>query len=339
MISVKRLIFLGRAAIVAVLLTLWLSSCEDIIYDEIGSCKEGLSIRFIYDYNMEYADEFSFHVDCLRLYVYNSKGELVEVKDETSSILKSEDYRMTMDLPKGDYHLIAYGGIACEKTTFKEVETLKTGSSIEDLKTTLCFSNSVSNEDLHGFYFGSLDVTVKGNSIEYTPSTIYLKKNTNNIRIILSGLEKEDLSSDYEFTLTANNTLFDNQNNIISSESITYIPWDSGEEQIFDSETGTDSYFLFAEISTSRLIEDDAPRLKVISKSDNKEIINISLIDYLLLLRSNHYSYMSPQEYLDREDNWSMLFPLVRDEDNNLTFLKASVVINDWVVRLNDVPL
>ncbi len=339
MISVKRLFLLGGAAIVAALLLFTFSSCEDIIYDDLKSCKEGLSIRFIYDYNMEYANAFSSHIDCLRLYVYDSKGELVKVKDEVSSVLKDENYRMELDLPKGDYHLIAYGGIACQKASFKEVEILDTGSSIDELKTTLNYSNNESNNDLHGFYFGSLDVSVKGSSLEYTDAIIYLKKNTNNIRIILSGLEKEDLASDFEFTLTANNTLFDNENNIISSESITYRPWDSGGYQIYDSETKTDSYFITAEISTSRLMEDDNPRLKVISKANEKEIINISLIDYLLLLRSNHYSYMSPQEYLDREDNWTMVFPLFRDEENNLSFISSSVTINDWVVRLNDVPL
>lgn len=41
---------------------------------------------------------------------------------------------------------------------------------------------------------------------------------------------------------------------------------------------------------------------------------------------------MPLQEYLDREDSYGMIFFV----DENLTFLKTVIQINDWVVNLNE---
>ena len=44
---------------------------------------------------------------------------------------------------------------------------------------------------------------------------------------------------------------------------------------------------------------------------------------------------MGAQEFLDRESDWSLIFFL--DQDGN--WLRTQIVINDWVVRLNDMEL
>lgn len=44
---------------------------------------------------------------------------------------------------------------------------------------------------------------------------------------------------------------------------------------------------------------------------------------------------MSDQEFLDRESDWSMVFFL--DDSNNQEWIRTHIVVNDWVVRLNDI--
>ncbi len=56
-----------------------LPSCESI-YDDLPPCDHGVSLRFVYDYNMEYADAFPSKVDCLTLLVYDADGESVTVR-------------------------------------------------------------------------------------------------------------------------------------------------------------------------------------------------------------------------------------------------------------------
>ena len=68
-------------------------------------------------------------------------------------------------------------------------------------------------------------------------------------------------------------------------------------------------------------------------KADGVEIINIPLINYLLMLKSDLYASMDSQEFLDRESEWSMIFFL----SPNLEWIKTYIKINDWTVRINDI--
>lgn len=47
-----------------------LPSCEKL-YEDLDPCPHGVSLRFIYDYNMEWANAFPKQVDCLTLYIYD----------------------------------------------------------------------------------------------------------------------------------------------------------------------------------------------------------------------------------------------------------------------------
>ena len=93
----------------------------------------------------------------------------------------------------------------------------------------------------------------------------------------------------------------------------------------------------YAEMSTSRLMTKNAPRL-LIKRSDNgAKVIDFPLIKYLSTLCSDRYK-MPPynikdeQEYLDRESDYTLFFFLRSDG----TWLNTRVVVNDWVVRVNE---
>ena len=91
----------------------------------------------------------------------------------------------------------------------------------------------------------------------------------------------------------------------------------------------------YAEFSTSRLMTKNRPKLLIRRKSDGKEVVNIPLNNYLLLLRSDLYAEMDAQEFLDRESEWSMIFFL----DSDQTWLRTYIKINDWTVRINDMEM
>ena len=49
-----------------------LSSCDGAIYEDLDPCRSGIEVRFVYDYNMLFANAFYSQVDCLTLFVYDS---------------------------------------------------------------------------------------------------------------------------------------------------------------------------------------------------------------------------------------------------------------------------
>ena len=86
------------------------SSCENI-YEDLDPCAHGVSLRFIYDYNMEFANAFPKKVDCLTLYIYDEEGNYVDTRVVTGPELRDESYRMTLDLAPGKYRFVAEGAM------------------------------------------------------------------------------------------------------------------------------------------------------------------------------------------------------------------------------------
>ncbi len=311
-----------------------LSSC-DAVYDDLDPCPEGVSLRFVYDYNMEYANAFPKKVDCLTLYIYDAGGNYMGTRTETSQALSDESYRMDIDLAAGDYHFVAYGGMACDKASFATVTEPSAGASLSGLSTVLIHEDGVSDRELHDFYFGSLDVTVPENGTSYTEGTVEMMKNTNNIRIVLQQLSGEPVSdADFTFTVTDDNTRFGYDNGIISAGTISYLPWSTGQMSAGTRTDGDGEEVVtaYAELSCSRLVTSNSPRLVVCRASDGGTVIDIPLINYLLLVKSDHYGDMGSQEFLDRQSDWSLMFFL----DEGQTWARTYIVINDWTVRIND---
>ena len=48
---------------------------------------------------------------------------------------------------------------------------------------------------------------------------------------------------------------------------------------------------------------------------------------------------MIPQEYLDRQDQYTLIFFLDATEDKLKPYICPLMKVNDWMVRINDVDL
>lgn len=88
-----------------------LASCS-MMSDDLEDCPQGLSVEFVYDYNVERANMFNDHVGSVTLYVYDQAGQLVrtQTEDNVASVqpLRNPNYRMTVDgLQPGEYRLLA----------------------------------------------------------------------------------------------------------------------------------------------------------------------------------------------------------------------------------------
>lgn len=313
-----------------------LVSCS--VYETLDPCPKGVSLRFVYDYNMEYADAFSEQVDCLTLYVYDGQGNYVMTRTVTGDELQDENYRMVLDLPEGDYRFVAYGGLACDKHSFAVEQEPAPGSTLDDLEVAMELSGeNVSKELLHDLFWGRLDARVEGEL--YRDETLYLMKNTNNVRIVI---QQADTSSDpleiddFEISITDDNTRFAADNSLLAGISpFSYEPWTQGDgEVVGESESGKTVSAAYAEFSISRLMTTNNPRLTIYSHQQQETVVDIPLNKYLLLLKSEKFAGMADQEYLDRENLWSIIFLL-----NDYTWHDVRIVINDWTVRQDNIQL
>ena len=310
------------------------SSCEKI-YEDLDPCAHGVSLRFIYDYNMEYANAFSKKVDCLTLYIYDEEGNHVDTRVVAGPELRDEGFRMKLNLKPGNYRFVAYGGMACEKSSFSMVRTPETGCKYSEMRAEMnveCLTNP-DRKKLHDMYWGQLTLATAD---LYQEGVVEMMKNTNNIRIVLQQMNGDPVDDkDFDFEITDDNTLFACDNDLIPNGVEMYTPWARGQASTGVMEGSKEVVEAYAEFSTSRLMLKNSPKLVIRRKADGGEVVNIPLNNYLLLFRSEFHRDMDKQEFLDRESEWSILFFLDADH----TWLKTKIKINDWTVRINDAEI
>ncbi|MDE7460407.1 MAG: FimB/Mfa2 family fimbrial subunit [Paramuribaculum sp.] len=325
-------------AALAVASMLGISGCG-AINDDLPPCPEGVNLRFVFDYNMEFANAFPSQVDCLTLLVYDQNGNYITTRTETSSVLADENWRMTLDLPAGQtYHFVAYGGMECEKSTFHFVNTPAAGTTLSQLAVSMN-DNCIDADpgvNLHPLFYGDLDLTVPEGALDYTAGTVYMMRDTNTIRILLQNTNLTPVDpADFRFEITDNNTLLSFDNSVVPTASgITYSPWATGQVASGTDSDSQEAILAYAEFATSRLINRSGARLTVTRVSNGQPVLSIPLVNYLLLYKSLRYESMPSQEYLDREHHWDMILFL-----NDNVWVSAYIVVNDWMVRLNSADL
>ena len=309
-------------------------SCNTI-YDDQSDCPRGISLRFVYDYNMEFANSFHKQAHCLNVYVFDKDGHYLDNWMETGDVLKDENWRMQKEIGEGKYTLLAYGGLCCEESSFKASQLQSRAnaqSEISGVVVSLLHRDWISDQSLHPLFYGIAELEVGKD--DYVEKTIYLKKDTNNIRFALQQMNGEAITADeFDVTIVDDNTVLDWQNEPMPAGLVTYKPWAKGETVIGSGEDGeTPVTAAYYELSTSRLTTSTSPRLIVYNKEKGENIINIPLNTYLLFLKSELYAEMPAQEFLDRESEWSLVFFL----DSNNRWYNTRIIVNDWVVRINN---
>lgn len=335
-------------AIIAAAMTA--TSCDSLIYDDLDPC--GVKLRFVYDYNMLYANAFPSQVHCLTLFIYDAQGHLVEKRVETDrALLSDENWRMTIVpegsnsalYPEGTYTVVAYGGMDCPESTFHFTGSYPLGSAPGELGVAMdtdCY-DVTPGVQLHHLFYGTGTFEVKERDTEpereYTVSMI---KDTNNLRILLQHVDGTPVrDADFSYTVTTDNTLMDASNALVATAPATFKPWTRGEVSSGLLPDGSESILAFAEFSTGRFVAGNPATLTITSNKDGHKVLEIPLVNYLLLLKSQEFQSMSAQEFLDRESRWDMIFFLDNRGPAGDSWVNTTIVINDWVVRINDIDL
>lgn len=324
------------------------------VNESLDPCPEKkTTLRFVYDYNMERANAFHQQVHCLSVLIYDEEGKFVTRQTETSEdVLADENYRMTVDLPAGRYHAVAYGGMECEESSFAFTVLPQNGSLLSDLGVRLDPGalTDDSRRLLHNHFHGAADFTVKSDASSET--RVEMMRNTNSIHVALQNAYGSPIShEDFEFSITDDNTLFTHDNTLVPAGEVTYLPYlsetitaeEDGNEELDTKadgdEEGEDApvSIATAHFTTSRIVQAKAtkPILSVKRRSDGHEVFSIPLASYMLLFKENHdrTAPMGNQEYLDRENTWNFVFFL--DDHNGGTWIKSQIIVNDWLVRIN----
>ena len=321
------------------------SSCENgLIFDGEGDCGVYYRIRFKYDYNIKFADAFANEVNSVALYVFDENDVLVEeIATTDKEALSSGTFEIPLEQDPGKYTLMAWGGLMDEESFDLLADTHVGSTKLQELQVKMHRQydgngNAVVSEDLLPLFHGTLPLTVTDKPGTYT-ETMSLMKNTNVIRILLHEMSGHEVDADkFIFEINDDNGLYDWDNTLLDDEMITYSAWhqSTGSANVEDSDVKavTSVSVALAELTIGRMRAGDSPVLHIRNRETGEDVFRIPVADYALLVKGNYRQGMGDQEYLDRQDEYTMTFFLDEGE-----WVSSVIYINSWRVVLNDTEL
>ena len=297
-----------------------LSSC---IKEDFDDCN--YQLRLLYDYNMDYVDLFSKQASKVNLFVFDEKGMFVKEIEKPVSSQYSAFY-MDVDVPfNRSYNFLVWSGLYNEYYTLNQ--KMKAGvTHIDDVELSLIeLNNEILSKELPPLWFGRIQDKIGTLGSGVMPLT----KNTNKIRIAMRILPTVEtdlklVKENFNFYIQSSNTSYNSTNQVLSEKPFKYAPYYAEND-----EKG-----FIVELNTLRLMA-NRENLLVITDPETDEVrFTMDLNEYLDDLRFLSNNKLSLQEFMDREDEYAMIFFFGGKDD---MFSSLSVEINGWLVRKQDV--
>ena len=341
-VHIFRRVLLASAMVVAMLAA---SSCKDgLIFDGEGDCGIYYRIRFKYDYNIKFADAFANEVNSVALYIFDESDTLVDnITTIDKQSLSSGTFEISKELEPGEYTLLAWGGLMNEESFDMLADATVGETKLVDMQVMMRREHNDSGEatvskDLLPLYHGTLALEVADIPGTYT-ETMSLMKDTNAVRILLHEMSGHDVDADkFIFEIKDNNGLYNWDNRLLEDEDIIYSAWyqatGSAEMDESDTRTVTEVNVALAELAIGRIRADNSPILHIRSRETGEDLVRLPFAEYALLVKGYYRGGMGDQEYLDRQDEYTMTLFLNEGE-----WVSSQIIINGWRVVYNDTSI
>jgi hypothetical protein len=260
------------------------------------------------------------------VYVYDADGNYVKRIHATQSELTANDYRVRVEgLSEGDYQFVVWSGMGnSQYAVAGDTQTMG------DFRLSLSGAGTRYAGELPDLYYGYQTAVHYDDS--YAVYDVELMKNTNQLNCLIVSVDKtaELDPTDYVMSFVADNGVVNAFNELDAEEYITYEPYSSGALEIDDPDYGKLNGLEY-NISTLRLLEDHDSRIILEKKSTGQVIFNISCPKYMGMIGSFYTNLgrpLSVQEYLDRQDFYTVVFFLSGELDQLI-----QLQVNSWRLR------
>jgi len=335
-----------------------LSSCNDLMHDDLPPCDMGVDLQFKYDYNVQRADMFNDHVGGVSVFVYDEQGNFIArhdaYNDATSQPLKDPNYAMRINLEPGKYRFATFAfqkkyedALAQPGAKF-QIALPQQGDNITALHARLDREQGKVNnqsQPLDTLWQGLSNELVEVKDLQVTRHTIGLVRDTKQLTISLHQLDAPaDINADdFSYQITDANGYINYDNSLLPDEELTYTPYKTWTTEFTTPEGTVQERTAHAALMFSRLVlhpvteNEKNAILSIWNKKTGEEVVRINLADCLAQGRGafENMNY-SAQEFLDREYDYKLDFFLKGDQ---WQYMQLGISILDWSKRIQRADL
>lgn len=308
------------------------SSC-DWVNDDLSDCPTGTWLKISYTYNILNVDAASTQVGDITILAFDKNDKYVDRLDVDSITLHQGYCMVRVPFPAGTYHLLIWGGISDYLYQLPNLKAEQTERKSLNISLT-CDEKNQSDRKLKALFHSSLEnITI---SEEYQVITTELVKNTNYFSCILQDEDKLPLrQEDFAFTLESANGVIDYTNTPVGTTPVCYLPYRQ-EVSVMSGQIPV----IHTRLNTLRIMKGDETTLSIKHIPSGETILRLPLTQYLLLSKTypDNIGDIGDQEYLDRQDSYTLLF-FIKSSTTGIPQICPRMEVNGWIIRLNDSEL
>jgi hypothetical protein len=295
------------------------------IDDTLDDCYTMARLKMEYTYNLDNEDKFADQVNTLDLFVYRvCDSTFVTAKKFNYADWASSDNTIGLEwLPMDDYYIVACGNMTEGHYLCSDFDGRLTDMRIEQVDADR--EGTINTQHDH-FFYGMVEVKTS----DRTTKTMGLIKNTNNVNIVVKDLshvaEWDDVDSPDAKVTAQNGTI--NHDNTIALDDTRLMQYIS----LYPLGADLDGPNVHTSTSrVGRLFAGDGSQVTINHGDTGALLATDNLTDVIVdaLREDPRYRNMTPNEYLDRCDTYTLTYEL-RLTDGVL--VAALITVNDWNV-------
>ena len=184
------------------LLLLTLFSRCDVLHNDQSQCD--LFLKFRYDYNLSFEDQFAEQVKEVKVFVFDTEGKYVQTFSEATPALNTTGYRMPIPYLMKGYKAVVWAG---KTDKIYLLPKLIIGDPMDKLTLQYEATQGISDRQIEPLWHsGPVEMTFaeEGNSVQ----TISLLRNTNDLNVSVGSSDTEaQLITDFDIRLKAANEI------------------------------------------------------------------------------------------------------------------------------------
>lgn len=306
----------------------FISACS-LIEDSLDDC--GIYLEFIYEYNMKFSDTFDPEVGVVDIFVFDADGKYLFAKrSEREELIGGKRMFLGKDIPFGQYKVLTVGGLSEYFSVLgRDGNVLSPGTTtLDDVRVALKRSSGVYSNEFEHMWIGETITIDYRADLSVWP--VRLIKNTNKFNIYLKKTEGDETAPEVNYTfeiVTPEGGVYGHDNSPKVMETVTYTPYYLGP----GTEEGV---LLHGRINTMRLFYEQNYKLVVRNARTGDLVWEYDLMP--LLEETKPANPPGMQEYLDRQSEWDLTIIYKGD---GLSFTAIGVIVNDWLIWLQDIDV